>query len=108
MTNDESRMNDEIRNPNALASSFFRRSAAVILKWGRCPISIFQKGSIFEPMKTRELTEKLEDWQKRATETARNVGEVTDRYVHENAWTSVAFAAVLGCIVGYFLASRRD
>ena len=59
-------------------------------------------------MKTREMTEKLGDWQKRASETARNVSDVTDRYIHENAWTSLAVAAVLGCIIGFFLANRRD
>jgi len=59
-------------------------------------------------MNTRDISEKLEDWQKRATETARNVGEVTDRYVHENAWTTVAIAAVLGCVVGFLLANSRD
>ena len=59
-------------------------------------------------MKTREMTEKLGDWQKRATDTARNVSDVTDRYIHENAWTSLAVAAVLGCIIGYFLSNRRD
>ena len=59
-------------------------------------------------MKTREITEKLTDLQKRAGETARNVGETTDRYVHENTWTSIACAAVLGCLIGYLIASRRD
>jgi ElaB/YqjD/DUF883 family membrane-anchored ribosome-binding protein len=59
-------------------------------------------------MKTREITDKLQDWQKRATETTRDMAEVTDRYVHENAWTTVACAALLGCIVGYLLAPRRD
>jgi ElaB/YqjD/DUF883 family membrane-anchored ribosome-binding protein len=59
-------------------------------------------------MKTREMTEKLQDWQKRATETARNVGEATDNYVRENTWSTLAFAAVVGCIFGYLLASRRD
>lgn len=59
-------------------------------------------------MKTRDITEKLEDWQKQATETCRNVGEVTDRYVHENTWTTIAVAAVLGCVVGYLIASSRD
>jgi ElaB/YqjD/DUF883 family membrane-anchored ribosome-binding protein len=63
---------------------------------------------MFSLMKTREMTDKLQDWQKRATETARNVGEVTDRYVHENTWQSIAFAAVFGCIIGYLLATRRD
>lgn len=59
-------------------------------------------------MDTRALTDKVQDWQKRATETARNLGEATDRYVHENAWTTIAFAAVIGCVIGYLLGSRRD
>lgn len=59
-------------------------------------------------MKTREMTDKLQDWQKKATETARNVSDVTDRYVHENTWTTIACAAVVGCIIGYILAPRRD
>ena len=59
-------------------------------------------------MNTRVMTDKLQDWQKQAAETARNVSEATDQYVRENTWTSIAFAAVLGCVVGYFLASRRD
>ena len=54
------------------------------------------------------MTEKLQDWQKRATETARNIGDATDGYVRDNTWTTIAFAAVLGCIFGYFLANRRD
>jgi len=58
-------------------------------------------------MKTRELTNKLQYFQKRAAGTARNVGEVTDRYVHENAWTTVACAALFGCILGYLFAYRR-
>ena len=59
-------------------------------------------------MNTRAMTDKVQDWQKRATETARNVGEVTDNYVRENTWQTIAFAAVLGCVVGYFLANSRD
>jgi ElaB/YqjD/DUF883 family membrane-anchored ribosome-binding protein len=66
-------------------------------------------------MKTREISEKLGDWQKRASETARNLGETaknlgetTDRYVHENTWTSIACAALLGCIVGFMLGRGRD
>jgi ElaB/YqjD/DUF883 family membrane-anchored ribosome-binding protein len=59
-------------------------------------------------MNTREVTDKVQNLQRHATETARDVAETTDRYVHENAWKSIAFAAVIGCIIGYFLASRRD
>jgi len=59
-------------------------------------------------MKTREVTDKLQDWQKRISETAKTAGKATDDYVHENAWTSVALAAVFGCVIGYLLGSRRD
>ncbi len=58
-------------------------------------------------MKTREITDKLQDWQQKAPDTAKNVSEVTDRYVHENSWTSIAVAAVIGCFIG-FLVGRRD
>jgi ElaB/YqjD/DUF883 family membrane-anchored ribosome-binding protein len=59
-------------------------------------------------MKTNDLTERLQDFQQRATETARNVRDVTDEYVHENAWTSVAIAALAGCVIGFFLGRSRD
>ena len=59
-------------------------------------------------MNTRIMTDKVQELQKRATETARDVAETTDRYVHDNVWKSMAIAAVIGCIIGYFLASRRD
>jgi len=51
---------------------------------------------------------KVQDWQKRATKTAKNFGEATDNYVRENTWTTIALAAVIGCIFGYFMAGRRD
>ncbi len=60
-------------------------------------------------MNTQEMTDKFQQWQKRAGETARNVGDWTDSYVRENTWTTIAIAALLGCVVGYLLAgSRRD
>ncbi len=59
-------------------------------------------------MKTREVTDKLQDWQKRISDTARQAGKATDDYVHENAWTSIALAAVFGCIIGYLLGNRGD
>lgn len=59
-------------------------------------------------MKTNDVTEKLQEFQERATETARNVAMATDEYVHDNAWTSVALAAVAGCVIGFFLGRTRD
>jgi ElaB/YqjD/DUF883 family membrane-anchored ribosome-binding protein len=59
-------------------------------------------------MKTNDLTERLQDFQERAAKTARNVRDVTDEYVHENAWTSVAIAALAGCVIGFFLGRNRD
>ena len=60
------------------------------------------------PMKTNDVTEKLQDLQERATETARNACKATDEYVHENVWTSIALGAVVGCVVGFFLGRGRD
>ncbi|HEY2083576.1 MAG TPA: hypothetical protein VGI88_12390 [Verrucomicrobiae bacterium] len=54
------------------------------------------------------MTDRLQDFQQRAAETARNVREATDEYVHENAWTSVAIAALAGCLIGFFLGRGRD
>lgn len=57
-------------------------------------------------MNTREMTDKLQDWQKQASETARNVTQATDQYVRENTWTTLAVAALVGCVLGYLLSSR--
>jgi len=59
-------------------------------------------------MNTNDVTERLQDFQKKATETARNACQATDDYVHDNVWTSVAVAAVVGCVVGFFLGRGRD
>jgi ElaB/YqjD/DUF883 family membrane-anchored ribosome-binding protein len=59
-------------------------------------------------MKTNDVTERLQDIQQRATETCRNMANATDEYVHENAWTSVAIAALAGCLIGFFLGRGRD
>lgn len=59
-------------------------------------------------MNTREMTDKLQDWQKRVGKTARNVSQATDDYVHENTWSTVAFAVIIGCVVGFLLGNRRD
>jgi ElaB/YqjD/DUF883 family membrane-anchored ribosome-binding protein len=59
-------------------------------------------------MKASDMTNRVQDWQKKASETARNVGKVTDEYVHENAWASIAYAAAIGVVLGYLLGSRRD
>jgi ElaB/YqjD/DUF883 family membrane-anchored ribosome-binding protein len=59
-------------------------------------------------MNAREMTGKFQDWQKRAGEAARNVGDVTGRYVEENTWTTIAIAAVVGCLIGYFVGREHD
>jgi ElaB/YqjD/DUF883 family membrane-anchored ribosome-binding protein len=59
-------------------------------------------------MKTSDLKDRLQDFQDRATETARSAMQTTHEYVHENAWKTVACAAVLGCILGFLLGRSRD
>lgn len=59
-------------------------------------------------MNTNDVTERLQDFQQKATESARNACRATDEYVHDNVWTSVAIAAVAGCVVGFFLGRGRD
>ncbi len=59
-------------------------------------------------MKTSDLTDRLQDFQKRASETARNACQATDEYVHDNVWTSVAIAAVIGCVLGFVVGRSGD
>jgi ElaB/YqjD/DUF883 family membrane-anchored ribosome-binding protein len=59
-------------------------------------------------MNTTEFTNRVQDWQKRASETAKNLGQTTDDYVREYAWTTLAVAAIVGCVVGYLLSGDRD
>ncbi len=59
-------------------------------------------------MNTREMTDKFQDWQQRATERARDVGRLTDQYVRDNTWGTIALVAILGCVVGYLLANRGE
>lgn len=73
-----------------------------------CPIGVGLKTAILFVMDKTEVTDRLQDWQKRASETAKNWGKVSHRYVRENTWTTLALAAVLGCVIGYLLSADRD
>ena len=59
-------------------------------------------------MNTREMTDKVQDWQRRASGKARNFGYATDEYVREKTLTTIAVAAFIGFVLGYLLASRND
>jgi ElaB/YqjD/DUF883 family membrane-anchored ribosome-binding protein len=59
-------------------------------------------------MNTRAVTDKMQDWSKKATEKAKVVGQSTDQYVRENTWSSIAIAAVVGCLLGFLLANRKE
>ena len=59
-------------------------------------------------MNTREMTDKVQDWQRRATERAKDMGQATDQYVRENTWTTIGIAALLGCVIGYLIANQSD
>lgn len=62
-------------------------------------------------MKTEDLTtgqtaNRLKDFQHLVGEKAKNVSLVTDEYVHENPWRTIAIAAIAGCILGFLMRSR--
>ncbi len=50
----------------------------------------------------------MQDWQQRATQGARDLGNTADRYVRENTWLTLGIAAALGCVVGYLLVGNRE
>jgi len=41
-------------------------------------------------------------------ERAKDMGQATDQYVRENTWTTVAIAALFGCVIGYLIGNRKD
>jgi ElaB/YqjD/DUF883 family membrane-anchored ribosome-binding protein len=56
--------------------------------------------------KVSMVTDKVQDFQKKATETVKNAGTATDQYIRDNTWASIGIAAALGCLVGFFLVNR--
>lgn len=49
--------------------------------------------------------EQAKGWERAAWERAREVSHATDEYVHENAWKTVAGAALIGLLAGACLMS---
>ncbi|CAB3627957.1 DUF883 family protein [Achromobacter pestifer] len=49
--------------------------------------------------------EQARSWRRQAAGRARQVSAATDGYVHENAWKSIAGAAVVGILAGVCLMS---
>jgi ElaB/YqjD/DUF883 family membrane-anchored ribosome-binding protein len=59
-------------------------------------------------MNTQEMTGRVQDWQRRAAERAKDMGQATDQYVRENTWTTIAITALVGCVIGYLIANQGD
>lgn len=53
-------------------------------------------------------TEEANRWKERAVDSAKHASEATDRFVHENVWTTITIAALAGCAVGFLLARGHD
>ena len=53
-----------------------------------------------------EAKNRLRDLQEQFGTKAKEASRVTDEFVHENAWTTMAVVAVIGCLIGYFLRPR--
>ena len=50
-----------------------------------------------------EMGKRFRDIQQKVTEKAKNYSQVTDDYVHENAWTTVAIAVAVGFLAGFLI-----
>jgi ElaB/YqjD/DUF883 family membrane-anchored ribosome-binding protein len=61
----------------------------------------------YETYQESEVPSRIRDVQSRISETAKNVSNVTDEYVHDHPWQTLAIAAVIGCVIG-FLVGNRD
>jgi ElaB/YqjD/DUF883 family membrane-anchored ribosome-binding protein len=55
-----------------------------------------------------DLQDKAQEWKRTAAEKMRNTGQAIDEYVHDNTWTTIATAAVLGCVIGFLIGRGRD
>ena len=60
----------------------------------------------YETYQESEVPGRIRDVQNRITETAKNVSNVTDEYVHDHPWQTLAIAAVLGCVIGFLIGNR--
>jgi ElaB/YqjD/DUF883 family membrane-anchored ribosome-binding protein len=56
----------------------------------------------------RGWKETAQEWQETAMESARNAAQVTDNYVRENVWSTIALAVLAGCALGFLLGRTRD
>jgi ElaB/YqjD/DUF883 family membrane-anchored ribosome-binding protein len=60
----------------------------------------------YEAYSETDVPNRLRDMQQRVTETAKNVSNVTDEYVHDHPWQTVAVAALIGCVLGFLIGNR--
>ena len=52
--------------------------------------------------------EETHRWKERAVESAKHASVATDKFVHDNVWTTITIAALAGCAVGFLLARGHD
>jgi ElaB/YqjD/DUF883 family membrane-anchored ribosome-binding protein len=58
--------------------------------------------------KLSEMKETCQEWQAKASDSARRAMDATDNYVRDNPWVVIGSVA-LGCLVlGFLLARNRD
>ena len=58
--------------------------------------------------KVNELKQTAQEWQARATDSARRAMEATDTYVRDNPWMVLGSVAIACIAVGFLLARSRD
>jgi ElaB/YqjD/DUF883 family membrane-anchored ribosome-binding protein len=56
----------------------------------------------------RDWKETAQQWRQAAMDSARSAAQVTDEYVRENVWSTIALAVLAGCALGFLLGRSRD
>jgi ElaB/YqjD/DUF883 family membrane-anchored ribosome-binding protein len=55
-----------------------------------------------------QAQERAQDWQETARHQVRKATSAANEYVQDNAWASIAIAAVVGCVAGFLMARASE
>ena len=58
--------------------------------------------------KGQEMADQAQEWQQAARQKVQDAREAAEGYFQENAWSSLAIAAGVGCGIGFLIAKLTD